>query len=129
MVIRSFIVFSSDDDVHLSLRRSRQDRRRPTIDPTEQLRTLPQRSQTIPVREALTLLLWLPERLLPLFGSHRSRVAAATAWARGCWRPQPWSRPCAWRGNVPDRDGRRDPWWLRWTSSASTSMRCHQPSG
>src|SRR5260370_9863783 len=113
MVIRSFIVFSSDDDVHLSLRRSRQDRRRPTIDPTEQLRTLPQRSQTIPVREALTLLLWRPERLLPLFGSHRPRVAAATAWARGRWRPQPWSPPCPVRANAPDRDGQLDPSRLR----------------
>src|SRR5262245_54425753 len=37
----------------------------------------------------------LPERLLPLFGSHRSRRAAATASPRGCSRPRLWWRPCA----------------------------------
>src|ERR1700722_11013803 len=36
-----------------------------------------------------------PERLLPLFGSHRSRLAAATASRRGCSRPRSSWHPCA----------------------------------
>src|SRR5215469_13551220 len=37
----------------------------------------------------------LPERILPPFGSHRSRLAAATASPRGCLRPRSLWRPCA----------------------------------
>src|SRR6516225_3810779 len=42
----------------------------------------------------------LPERLLPLFGSHRSRLEAATASPRGCSRPRSSWRPCVWRGSA-----------------------------
>src|SRR5258708_28324324 len=105
--------------IHLCLRRCRQDRRRHIIGRGGFSR--PARAGL--TKRHFTLLPWLRERLLPLFGSHRARVAAATAWPRGCSSPQRSWHPCAWRGSVPGRDGRCDPRWQRWTSSASTSMR------
>src|SRR6266446_8838488 len=71
LVMRSFIVFSSNDDIHLGLRRCRQDRRRPTIERGGFSR----RARAGLTKKHFTLLPWLPERLLPLFESHRSRVA------------------------------------------------------
>src|SRR5258707_1762781 len=52
-----------------------------------------------------TLLPRLPERLFPLFGSHRARGSASAAWARG--RPlaqQAWA-PCALARSGPSPDG------------------------
>ena len=49
----------------------------------------------------------LPERLLPLFGSHRSPLAAATASPRGCSLPRSSWRSCVWRESGRSQDG---PW-------------------
>src|SRR5882724_9223658 len=92
MVMRSFIVFSSAD-VDLGLRRCRQGRRRPTIEPA----AFSRRARAGLTKRHFTLLPWLRERLLPLFGSHRARVAAATAWSRGCSSPRRSLRPCVWQ--------------------------------
>src|SRR5215470_4733581 len=57
------------------------------------------------------LLPLLPERLLPLFGSHRSRLAAATASPRGCSLPRSSWRPCVWRGSARSQDGQYGRSW------------------
>src|SRR5260370_7773075 len=99
MIMRSFIVFSSNDDIHLCLRRCRQDRRRHIIERGGFSR--PARAGL--TKRHFTLLPRLRERLLPLFGSHRAPVAAATAFPRGCSSPPPPCHPSPRPGTLPLR--------------------------
>jgi len=76
----------------------------------------------------LTLPPLLLERLLPLFGSHRSRVAAATASPRGCWLPRSSWRSCAWQRSAPSQAVLCGRSWRRCTRLASISRLFLRPS-